>query len=123
MREHPIYNAFQRRWQLPVYFQLRWKEIVGSLEDNIVNPGVQKGGAIPEDFVTPQAAAFYNAIQSCWGSGVFIPELSHRFWRLTLQVCWIAFAEEYVLTPFPLAVESLQVVVGLKPSPSGAASA
>ncbi|KAG8951414.1 hypothetical protein FRC04_006185 [Tulasnella sp. 424] len=86
MREHPIYNAFQRRWQLPVYFQLRWKEIVGSLEDNIVNPGVQKGGAIPEDFVTPQAAAFYNAIQSCWGSGVFIPELSHRFWRLTLQL-------------------------------------
>ena len=33
MRRDPTYTAFQRRWQLPVYFQLRWKEIVGSLED------------------------------------------------------------------------------------------
>ncbi|KIO31284.1 hypothetical protein M407DRAFT_68051 [Tulasnella calospora MUT 4182] len=86
MREHPIYNSFQRRWQLPVYFQLRWKEIVGGLEDNIANPSFQKGEAIPEDFATSQAAAFYSAIQACWSSGVFIPELAHRFWRLTLQL-------------------------------------
>lgn len=33
MRHHPMYLAFERRWQLPVYFQLRWKEIVGTLED------------------------------------------------------------------------------------------
>jgi hypothetical protein len=33
MRAHPTFLAFERRWQLPVYFQLRWKEIVGSLED------------------------------------------------------------------------------------------
>ena len=33
MRRDPTYTDFQRRWQLPVYFQLRWKEIVGSLED------------------------------------------------------------------------------------------
>ena len=33
MRRDPTYTAFQGRWQLPVYFQLRWKEIVGSLED------------------------------------------------------------------------------------------
>jgi hypothetical protein len=33
MRSHPVYSAFQKRWQLPVYFQLRWKEIVSKLED------------------------------------------------------------------------------------------
>jgi conserved oligomeric Golgi complex subunit 2 len=33
MRSHPVYLTFQRRWQLPVYFQLRWKDIVGKLED------------------------------------------------------------------------------------------
>lgn len=33
MRRHTIYSTFQRRWQLPVYFQLRWKDIVGKLED------------------------------------------------------------------------------------------
>jgi hypothetical protein len=33
MRSHPTYAAFERRWQLPVYFQLRWKDIVGKVED------------------------------------------------------------------------------------------
>jgi conserved oligomeric Golgi complex subunit 2 len=33
MRAHPVHLAFERRWQLPVYFQLRWKEIVVKLED------------------------------------------------------------------------------------------
>jgi hypothetical protein len=35
MRSHPTYAAFERRWQLFVYFQLRWKEIVGKLEDTL----------------------------------------------------------------------------------------
>lgn len=33
MRAHPIYTAFDRRWQLSVYFQLRWKEIMTKVED------------------------------------------------------------------------------------------
>lgn len=37
MRTHPVYISFQRRWQLPVYFQLRWKEIVGKLEDTLTS--------------------------------------------------------------------------------------
>lgn len=35
MRRCPVNVAFDRRWQLPVYFQLRWKEIVGTLEDTL----------------------------------------------------------------------------------------
>lgn len=35
LRAHPIYTAFERRWQLPVYFQLRWKEIVSRLEESL----------------------------------------------------------------------------------------
>jgi conserved oligomeric Golgi complex subunit 2 len=33
MRAHPVYSAFEQRWQLSVYFQMRWKEIIGKLED------------------------------------------------------------------------------------------
>lgn len=33
MRKHATYEAFQKRWQLPVYFQLRWKSIVEQLEE------------------------------------------------------------------------------------------
>jgi hypothetical protein len=35
MRQHTVYTSFERRWQLPVYFQLRWKEIIGALEDTL----------------------------------------------------------------------------------------
>lgn len=33
MRGHNLYKEFERRWQLPVYFQLRWKEIVVDVEE------------------------------------------------------------------------------------------
>lgn len=36
MRQHESYATFERRWQLPVYFQLRWKEIVGNLEEGLM---------------------------------------------------------------------------------------
>lgn len=35
MRAHPIFVSFSKRWQLPIYFQLRWKDIVGKLEDSL----------------------------------------------------------------------------------------
>lgn len=41
MRSHPVYAAFQRRWQLPVYFQLRWKEIVSKLEDALTTTTIE----------------------------------------------------------------------------------
>lgn len=40
MRSHPVYVTFNRRWQLPIYFQLRWKEIVGKLEDSLAITGI-----------------------------------------------------------------------------------
>jgi hypothetical protein len=47
MRSHSVYTAFERRWQLPVYFQLRWKEIVSKLEDALavtsIEPSTGKG--------------------------------------------------------------------------------
>ena len=33
MVAHSTFLSFERRWQLPVYFQLRWKEIVTRLEE------------------------------------------------------------------------------------------
>ncbi|KAF8492925.1 oligomeric golgi complex component, COG2-domain-containing protein [Gautieria morchelliformis] len=90
MRAHPVYLTFQRRWQLPVYFQLRWKDIVGKLEDALSSKSdstiiLPKGTASPE-FTTSQAAVVFEAIRTCWSQDVYIPEIGHRFWRLTLQI-------------------------------------
>lgn len=35
LRNNPNYIALMKRWQLPVYFQLRFKEIVGTLETTL----------------------------------------------------------------------------------------
>ncbi|KAF7304565.1 Conserved oligomeric Golgi complex subunit 2-like [Mycena chlorophos] len=86
MRAHHVYVAFERRCQLPVYFQMRWKEIVGKMEEALANPRVELIKAESQEaFDSVQAAAFWVAITACWSAEVFVPELSHRFWRLTLQ--------------------------------------
>lgn len=35
LRNHTAYSSFEKMWQLPVYFQLRLKEIVGALEESL----------------------------------------------------------------------------------------
>ena len=42
MRAHPVYVQFERRWQLPVYFQLRWKEIVTKLEEALATTKLER---------------------------------------------------------------------------------
>ncbi|KAJ6593950.1 oligomeric golgi complex component, COG2-domain-containing protein [Mycena capillaripes] len=87
MRAHQVYSAFERRWQLPVYFQMRWKEIVGKVEDALSTPRVELSTTTDKhSFATTQATAVWVAISACWSAEVFISELSHRFWRLTLQL-------------------------------------
>lgn len=90
MRSHPVYISFNRRWQLPIYFQLRWKEIIGRLEDNlsttVINPDSAIHGPGRSAFVTPQAELVWTSIASCWSAEVFIPDLAPRFWKLTLQL-------------------------------------
>ncbi|KAG9108378.1 hypothetical protein FRC07_008455, partial [Ceratobasidium sp. 392] len=91
LRAHPLTTTFSRRWQLPVYFQLRWKDIVGKCENILGGPAGERG-----EFTTAEANAIYSAIQSCWSTQVYVPELGHRFWRLTLQVRNALYQSTYI---------------------------
>ncbi|KAI0335101.1 COG complex component [Cubamyces sp. BRFM 1775] len=87
VRRHIVFAAFERRWQLPVYFQLRWKEIVARLEEALATTKLERTPTKAlAPFVTPQAAAVFDAVRACWSAEVFIPDLSARFWRFTLQI-------------------------------------
>ncbi|OAX39994.1 COG complex component [Rhizopogon vinicolor AM-OR11-026] len=90
MRSHPIFIAFQRRWQLPVYFQLLWKEIVTKLEETllsrILDPEAMNFTPGRDLFLTAQATDVFTAIASCWSAEVYIPDLADRFWKFTLQL-------------------------------------
>ncbi|KAF7304564.1 Conserved oligomeric Golgi complex subunit 2-like [Mycena chlorophos] len=58
----------------------------GVMEEALANPRVELIKAESQEaFDSVQAAAFWVAITACWSAEVFVPELSHRFWRLTLQ--------------------------------------
>ncbi len=41
---------------------------------------------ITAPFATAQGTAAWIAISACWSAEVYIPDLCHKFWRLTLQV-------------------------------------
>ncbi|KAG8213973.1 oligomeric golgi complex component, COG2-domain-containing protein [Butyriboletus roseoflavus] len=88
MRSHSVFASFNKRWQLPIYFQLRWKEIVGKVEDSLstthIDPNFSNLGH--PVFLTPQAESVWSALGSCWSAEIFIPALAHRFWKLTLQL-------------------------------------
>jgi len=90
-RKHPISQAFEKRWQLNVYFQLRWKEVVPQLDESLVlsiGKLDHKSMDFPEAkvFASNQALATFRALRRCWSQDVYLNELGWRFWRLTLQI-------------------------------------
>lgn len=102
LRQHPSFAAFERRWQLPVYFQLRWKEIANSVEEALESKSVLSASKGSEDldvaFLLEQSRSIWRALIQCWDADIFIQDLAPRFWRLTLQVryprtCLINYAD------------------------------
>lgn len=105
LRNHEAYQAFNKKWQLQVYFQLRLKEIVGRLEETLASRDACSEyrsssalglnltlGADPRyekqdvQFLLSGSEAAHRAIWTCWQPSVLLQDLLPRFWRLTLQV-------------------------------------
>nr|CAD7256483.1 unnamed protein product [Timema shepardi] len=85
LRNHPQYIAFLHHWNLPVYFQIR-QEIGGSLEATL-SQGITKSLAErPSEFHLLPTASAWECLLRCWADGVFLRELAHRFWKLSLQI-------------------------------------
>lgn len=66
MRDHQTYKTFEKRWQLPVYFQLRWKEIVTGLEEAMAGAEREKernGGV--EGVGEFKSRSFSSRVLSC----------------------------------------------------------
>ena len=80
MQEHPNWMAFKRRWQLPVYFQMRFREVVTQLEAALAEGRARSGECMRATSATLQA------VEKLWSDGVHIHELSAREWRVTLQL-------------------------------------
>ncbi|XP_018604763.1 conserved oligomeric Golgi complex subunit 2 [Scleropages formosus] len=118
LRAHASYQSFHNKWNLPVYFQLRYKEIAGSLE-NAISDGLEEAPA-GSPFLLRVSNTLWGGLLQCWAQGVYMPPLAHRFWKLTLQLLsrYATFLTE-VLNKVPPSDVSKDPV---KPLPSSASS-
>jgi hypothetical protein len=89
LRSLPSYQTLLKRFQLPVYYQLRFKEIVSSVERSF--EGSDAAGAGVETFLLSESEAVWKALNKCWSEDVFLGELAGRFWKLTLQVSAVSY--------------------------------
>lgn len=86
-REHVNYKKFQVRWNLPVYFQIRFQEIGGSMEGICDKPITTALISTDTDGMKliPFTTA-WSCITQCWKEGIFLENLFSKFWKLTLQI-------------------------------------
>uniref|UniRef100_A0A8D0AQI7 Conserved oligomeric Golgi complex subunit 2 n=1 Tax=Sander lucioperca TaxID=283035 RepID=A0A8D0AQI7_SANLU len=84
LRVHPSYTSFHNKWNLPVYFQLRYKEIAGSLE-NAISDGLEAAPA-GSAYHLQVSEVLWSCLMRCWLDKVYLSPLAHRFWKLTLQL-------------------------------------
>ncbi|XP_026902835.1 conserved oligomeric Golgi complex subunit 2 isoform X5 [Acinonyx jubatus] len=99
LRAHPAYHSFSNKWNLPVYFQIRFREIAGSLEAALT-AGLEDAPA-GSSFCLLASHRTWSSLQRCWSDEMFLPVLAHRLWRLTLQILarYSVFVSELLLRP------------------------
>ncbi|XP_024894826.1 conserved oligomeric Golgi complex subunit 2 [Pteropus alecto] len=98
LRAHPAYLGFHSKWNLPVYFQIRFREIAGSLEAALTD--ALEDAPAGSSFCLLASHATWSSLQGCWSDTLFLPSLAHRLWRLTLQILarFSVFVHEVRLT-------------------------
>ena len=101
LRAHPATAAVHRRFNLPIYFQLRQQEVAKPLEAalaaseskvELIAGGTEGGGAAGSSAVplapaltTAAASALADAVRRCLARDVFLRPLASRLLRLVLQ--------------------------------------
>ncbi|XP_017319955.1 conserved oligomeric Golgi complex subunit 2 [Ictalurus punctatus] len=118
LRAHPSYQSFHNKWNLPVYFQLRYKEIAGYLE-NATADGL-KAAPAGSHYRLQVTEVLWSCVCRCWAERIYLPPLAHRFWKLTLQLLsrYATFLTEVLLKTSPS--ETTKEVT--RPLPSSASS-
>lgn len=84
LRAHPAYLSFSNKWNLPVYFQIRFREVAGSLEASLTD-GLEDAPA-GSPYCLLASHRTWISLSKCWSDEMFLPLLAHRLWRLTLQI-------------------------------------
>ncbi|XP_076065748.1 conserved oligomeric Golgi complex subunit 2 [Oratosquilla oratoria] len=87
-RKLPDYQVFTERWNLPVYFQIRYQEIGQVVECSLCK---ESGISLPlapkeADYKLLATQTVWESLTRCYAAEVFLPPLLHRFWKLSLLI-------------------------------------
>lgn len=85
LRNDPKYQQLLNRWNLPVYFQIRFQELAGQLESSLADPFAPTNKE-QSPFNLKSTDSLMNMMNACFNPDIFLPPLAHRFWKLCLQL-------------------------------------
>ncbi|KAB0340444.1 hypothetical protein FD754_023129, partial [Muntiacus muntjak] len=99
LRAHSAYHSFSNKWNLPIYFQIRFREIAGSLEAALTD--VLEDAPAGSLYCLLASHRTWSSLQRCRSDKMFLPLLAHRLWRLMLQILaqYSKFVKELLLRP------------------------
>jgi len=84
LRSHPQYKSFLKKWNLPVYFQIRFQEIAGAVEAVLaepISPDSVKGSLTSltqKDFSLHATDVVWDNLLRIWADDIYLYQLLHR---------------------------------------------
>lgn len=87
--QHTSYEMHMKRWNLPVYFQICFNDIVLPyerilVEDNLTKMYTEK--STDNNFKLLATSSALRSINRCLEPDIYIPQIVHKFWKLVLQI-------------------------------------
>ncbi|GFQ81263.1 conserved oligomeric Golgi complex subunit 2 [Trichonephila clavata] len=85
LRKLSSYKDFIKKFNLDVYFQIRFQEIAGRFELDLLEDGfvcVESS----DPYILKATVSFWCCLNLCWSDTVFLPLLGKEFWKLTIQL-------------------------------------
>lgn len=119
-KAHSQYKSFKVRWNLPVYFQIRFQEIGSNLEKacsrDLEATKFAEQQISASQFNLVQFSIALTCISNCWQEGIYLPQLFHRFFKLTLQLLsrTTTWVDSAIAFNFPASTDSQTPSLKLK---------
>ncbi|XP_073015314.1 conserved oligomeric Golgi complex subunit 2-like isoform X1 [Primulina eburnea] len=92
LRAEAVYVEFMKQWNTGVYFSLRFQEIAGALDSELMNTSLvpsqnsTSNQQNSQKLLLKQSISLMDCLRSCWADDVLVLSCSDKFLRLFLQL-------------------------------------
>jgi len=89
-RSSDAHKAFMKRWNVQVYFGLRFQDIASKMEaaysQTVNQVSESKQGLAAKDFALPCSTVLWDSLLKCWSPQFFLHSAAGHFLKLSLQL-------------------------------------